>query len=182
MGGGGAAAASAAAGPAAGARQRPGSRRAAALTLRAAAHAAAGFPFPLGPFFERKTLRYEVRGGWLRPAACAGPAAQRHTAHSAAPGGLPPSASSRPLRHPPPTPRPHTRPPQVVKDTIWTFEQTQALDFFDVYTPVRMTAIKLKSGGLWVRAPRRAPPRPAAPRPPAAPGRGHLPQRCRPWR
>ncbi|WIA12372.1 hypothetical protein OEZ85_012420 [Tetradesmus obliquus] len=58
-----------------------------------------GFPFPLGPFFERKTVRNEV-----------------------------------------------------VKGQVWTFEQTQAF-FFDVFTPVRMTVIKLKSGGLWVHAP-----------------------------
>lgn len=44
-------------------------------------------------------------------------------------------------------------PCQVVRGSVWTFEQTQALDFFDVYTPVRMTVIKLKSGGLWVHAP-----------------------------
>lgn len=59
-----------------------------------------GFPFPLGPFFERKTVRCEVE-----------------------------------------------------RNTIWTFEQTQALDFFNVFTPIRMTVIKLKSGGLWVHAP-----------------------------
>jgi hypothetical protein len=41
---------------------------------------------------------------------------------------------------------------QVVKGQVWTFEQTQAF-FFDVFTPVRMTVIKLKSGGLWVHAP-----------------------------
>jgi hypothetical protein len=41
----------------------------------------------------------------------------------------------------------------VVKDQVWVFEQTQAIDFFDVYTPVRMTVIKLSSGGLWVHAP-----------------------------
>jgi hypothetical protein len=35
---------------------------------------------------------------------------------------------------------------------VWTFDQTQAF-FFDVFTPVRMTVIKLKSGGLWVHAP-----------------------------
>ncbi|GFH33280.1 uncharacterized protein HaLaN_32627, partial [Haematococcus lacustris] len=29
----------------------------------------------------------------------------------------------------------------------------RALELFDVYTPVRMTVIKLKSGGLWVHAP-----------------------------
>ncbi|KAF6261288.1 hypothetical protein COO60DRAFT_1681284 [Scenedesmus sp. NREL 46B-D3] len=40
----------------------------------------------------------------------------------------------------------------VVKGQVWTFEQTQAF-FFDVFTPVRMTVIKLKSGGLWVHAP-----------------------------
>ena len=39
------------------------------------------------------------------------------------------------------------------KDSIWIFEQTQALEFVDVYTPVRMTVIKLKTGGLWVHAP-----------------------------
>ena len=41
---------------------------------------------------------------------------------------------------------------QVVRGQVWTFEQTQAF-FFDVYTPVRMTVIKLRSGGLWVHAP-----------------------------
>lgn len=41
---------------------------------------------------------------------------------------------------------------QIVKGQVWTFEQTQAF-FFDVFTPVRMTVIKLKSGGLWVHAP-----------------------------
>lgn len=42
--------------------------------------------------------------------------------------------------------------PQVEKD-VWLFEQTQAIEAFDVYTPVRMTVIKLKSGGLWVHGP-----------------------------
>jgi hypothetical protein len=36
---------------------------------------------------------------------------------------------------------------------VWTFDQTQSLDVFEVFTPVRMTVIKLKSGGLWVHAP-----------------------------
>jgi hypothetical protein len=36
---------------------------------------------------------------------------------------------------------------------MWVFEQTQALEIFNVYTPVRMTVIKLKSRGLWVHAP-----------------------------
>lgn len=36
---------------------------------------------------------------------------------------------------------------------MWVFEQTQALENVYVYTPVRMTVIKLKSGGLWVHAP-----------------------------
>ncbi len=36
---------------------------------------------------------------------------------------------------------------------MWVFEQTQALELFNVYTPVRMTVIKLASGGLWVHAP-----------------------------
>ena len=59
-----------------------------------------GFPFPIGPFFERRTVRTEV-----------------------------------------------------VKGSVWTFDQTQSLDVFEVFTPVRMTVIKLKSGGLWVHAP-----------------------------
>ncbi|KAL3624038.1 hypothetical protein CASFOL_032854 [Castilleja foliolosa] len=59
-----------------------------------------GFPFPLGPFLNRQTLRYEA-----------------------------------------------------VKDRIWLFEQEQALGFSNVSTNIRMTVIKLKSGGLWVHAP-----------------------------
>lgn len=58
-----------------------------------------GFPFPIGPFFSRKTVRFEIEKG-----------------------------------------------------TMWTFEQTQSFPFA-VFTPVRMTVIKLKSGGLWVHAP-----------------------------
>lgn len=59
-----------------------------------------GFPFPLGPFLNRRTIRTEV-----------------------------------------------------VKDCIWLFEQEQALGFSSVSTNIRMTIIKLKSGGLWVHAP-----------------------------
>jgi len=33
------------------------------------------------------------------------------------------------------------------------FEQEQALGFSSVSTNIRMTVIKLKSGGLWVHAP-----------------------------
>ncbi|KAG0451833.1 hypothetical protein HPP92_026008 [Vanilla planifolia] len=59
-----------------------------------------GFPFPLGPFLNRVTVRTEA-----------------------------------------------------VKDCIWLFEQEQALGFSSVSTNIRMTVIKLKSGGLWVHAP-----------------------------
>lgn len=59
-----------------------------------------GFPFPLGPFLERRTVRKEVDKG-----------------------------------------------------RIWIFEQEQALGFSSVTTNIRMTVIKLKSGGLWVHAP-----------------------------
>ncbi|KAL0450496.1 UNVERIFIED_CONTAM: hypothetical protein Slati_1606000 [Sesamum latifolium] len=52
-----------------------------------------GFPFPLGPFLNRRTIRYEA-----------------------------------------------------VKDSIWLFEQEQALGFSSVSTNIRMTVIKLKSG------------------------------------
>ncbi|KAL1827094.1 hypothetical protein DCAR_0206248 [Daucus carota subsp. sativus] len=59
-----------------------------------------GFPFPLGPFLNRRTIRTEA-----------------------------------------------------VKNVIWLFEQEQALGFSSVSTNIRMTVIKLKSGGLWVHAP-----------------------------
>ncbi|XP_010939052.1 uncharacterized protein [Elaeis guineensis] len=59
-----------------------------------------GFPFPLGPFLNRRTIRTEG-----------------------------------------------------VKNCIWLFEQEQALGFSSVSTNIRMTVIKLKSGGLWVHAP-----------------------------
>nr|CAD1828208.1 unnamed protein product [Ananas comosus var. bracteatus] len=58
-----------------------------------------GFPFPLGPFLNRRTIRTEA-----------------------------------------------------VRDCIWLFEQEQALGFSSVSTNIRMTVIKLKSGGLWVHA------------------------------
>ncbi|KAK3135105.1 hypothetical protein QOZ80_5BG0414610 [Eleusine coracana subsp. coracana] len=59
-----------------------------------------GFPFPLGPFLNRRTIRTEA-----------------------------------------------------VKGSIWLFEQEQALGFSSVSTNIRMTVVKLKSGGLWVHAP-----------------------------
>ncbi|KAI5065054.1 hypothetical protein GOP47_0019749 [Adiantum capillus-veneris] len=59
-----------------------------------------GFPFPLGPFLERRTICKEVD-----------------------------------------------------RERIWIFEQEQALGFSSVTTNIRMTVIKLKSGGLWVHAP-----------------------------
>ncbi|XP_052196850.1 uncharacterized protein LOC127804133 [Diospyros lotus] len=59
-----------------------------------------GFPFPLGPFLNRRTIRTEA-----------------------------------------------------VKGCIWLFEQEQALGFSSVSTNIRMTVIKLNSGGLWVHAP-----------------------------
>ncbi|CAN1163018.1 hypothetical protein LINPERPRIM_LOCUS32428 [Linum perenne] len=59
-----------------------------------------GFPFPLGPFLNRRTIRTEA-----------------------------------------------------VKGCVWLFEQEQALGFSSVSTNIRMTVIKLKSGGLWVHAP-----------------------------
>ncbi|XP_020538872.1 uncharacterized protein LOC105644126 isoform X1 [Jatropha curcas] len=59
-----------------------------------------GFPFPLGPFLNRRTIRTEA-----------------------------------------------------VKGCIWLFEQEQALGFSSVSTNIRMTVVKLKSGGLWVHAP-----------------------------
>lgn len=40
---------------------------------------------------------------------------------------------------------------EVVKDTVWTFDQIQGI--FYVVVPIRMTAIKLEEGGLLVYAP-----------------------------
>ncbi len=40
---------------------------------------------------------------------------------------------------------------EVIKDTIWTFDQLQGI--FYVVVPIRMTVIKLKKGGLLVYAP-----------------------------
>ncbi|XVF14353.1 hypothetical protein REPUB_Repub09cG0051800 [Reevesia pubescens] len=42
---------------------------------------------------------------------------------------------------------------EAVKGSIWLFEQEQALGFSSVSTNIRMTVMKLKSGGLWVHAP-----------------------------
>ncbi|KAJ9529414.1 hypothetical protein QJQ45_013718, partial [Haematococcus lacustris] len=147
-----------------------------------------GFPFPLGPAFQRKTVRYEPQ-----PKASA-------SAHKLNPflgldllePGLAPAADQGQhslnlsfwIRHVGFTTATLSSDQQnsfnflffnflffnflsfnflffqlqrrqltVERGTIWTFEQTQALELFDVYTPVRMTVIKLKSGGLWVHAP-----------------------------
>lgn len=40
---------------------------------------------------------------------------------------------------------------EIVKDTVWTFDQVQGI--FYVVVPIRMTVIKLESGGLFVYAP-----------------------------
>jgi hypothetical protein len=40
---------------------------------------------------------------------------------------------------------------EVVPDTVWTFDQLQGI--FYVVVPIRMTVIRLASGGLWVYAP-----------------------------
>ncbi len=40
---------------------------------------------------------------------------------------------------------------EVIKDTIWTFDQLQGI--FYVVVPIRMTVVKLKKGGLLVYAP-----------------------------
>ncbi|BDA42088.1 hypothetical protein COCOBI_02-8900 [Coccomyxa sp. Obi] len=42
---------------------------------------------------------------------------------------------------------------EVERGSMWMFEQEQALGFSNVTTNVRMTIIKLRSGGLWVHAP-----------------------------
>ena len=40
---------------------------------------------------------------------------------------------------------------EVVKNTIWTFDQLQGI--FYVVVPIRMTVVKLEAGGLLVYAP-----------------------------
>lgn len=42
---------------------------------------------------------------------------------------------------------------EIVKNTMWVFEQPQSLGFSNVTTNIRMVVIKLKNGGLWVHAP-----------------------------
>ena len=42
---------------------------------------------------------------------------------------------------------------EVVKDSIWTFDQIQGI--FYVVVPIRMTVVKLEAGGLLVYAPER---------------------------
>ena len=42
---------------------------------------------------------------------------------------------------------------QVERGSMWCFEQEQSLGGSNVSTNVRMTAIKLRSGGLFVHAP-----------------------------
>ena len=42
---------------------------------------------------------------------------------------------------------------QVEPGVMWTFEQEQSFALTNVATVVRMTVIKLRSGGLWVYAP-----------------------------
>lgn len=59
-----------------------------------------GYPFPLGPFSRRATIRKDI-----------------------------------------------------VRGTIWGFEQPQSLGGSNVTTNVRMTIVRLQSGGLWVHAP-----------------------------
>ena len=44
-------------------------------------------------------------------------------------------------------------PMQVVPGQIWTFDQEQSLVGINVATTVRMTAVKLKSGGLLLYSP-----------------------------
>eukprot|EP01024_Parvocaulis_polyphysoides_P029018 TRINITY_DN26160_c0_g1_i1.p1 TRINITY_DN26160_c0_g1~~TRINITY_DN26160_c0_g1_i1.p1 ORF type:complete len:372 (-),score=52.30 TRINITY_DN26160_c0_g1_i1:16-978(-) len=46
-----------------------------------------------------------------------------------------------------------TKRSEIVKDTMWTFEQPQNLGFSSVTINVRMTVVRLQSGGLWVHAP-----------------------------
>ena len=59
-----------------------------------------GYPFPLGPFLNRPTIRKEL-----------------------------------------------------VKGAIWGFEQPQSLGGSNVTANIRMTVVRLQSGGLWVHAP-----------------------------
>ena len=42
---------------------------------------------------------------------------------------------------------------QVERDRLWTFEQPQNLAFTNVHTTIRMTVVRLSSGGLFVYSP-----------------------------
>lgn len=42
---------------------------------------------------------------------------------------------------------------EVIPDTMWCFEQEHGLGFTNVATNIRMTVVRLSTGGLWVHAP-----------------------------
>lgn len=101
-----------------------------------------GFPFPLGPFFTRRTVRTEVSH-----VACI---TDRTIFSEAVPAATPVGMSCHcDRRHFECT----VSSLQVVKGQMWCFQQPQNLAGSNVHTNVRMTAIKLRSGGLLIYAP-----------------------------
>ncbi|GFY87002.1 hypothetical protein Acr_05g0006410 [Actinidia rufa] len=98
-----------------------------------------GFPFPLGPFLNRRTIRTEVFEVTVESSVdfeLVEEIEAREELHGSSLRGFGNEFDIR-----------------AVKDCIWLFEQEQALGFSSVSTNIRMTVIKLKSGGLWVHAP-----------------------------
>jgi hypothetical protein len=89
-----------------------------------------GYPFPLGPLTRRKTIRREVKESSMKLFCLV-------IIHQGLADILCVSLFNL----------------QIRRDVMWVFEQPQSLGFSNVTTNVRMTVIKLASGGLWVHAP-----------------------------
>ncbi|KAK1273399.1 hypothetical protein QJS04_geneDACA007947 [Acorus gramineus] len=96
-----------------------------------------GFPFPLGPFLNRRTIRTEILNNLeTLNINCIAKALEEKNFRLRTYENL---IFQNLL--------------EAVKGCIWLFEQEQALGFSSVSTNIRMTVIKLKSGGLWIHAP-----------------------------
>ena len=90
---------------------------------------------------RRASCRAAVRGGLNTKAVATTPRKDSYLNITGFPFPLGPLTERNTLRR------------EIVKDTMWAFEQPQSLGFSNVTTNVRMVVIKLKSGGLWVHAP-----------------------------
>ena len=133
------------------------------ISPRADLSPSAGFPFPIGPNFVRQTIRYEVRA---RSSTCLIMGIHdisrrcieliwEHHRQTV----MPAVAARWLVRYWAKLCRMHSpsysacAPLQVERDRLWTFEQPQNLAFTNVHTTIRMTVVRLSSGGLFVYSP-----------------------------